>query len=1000
METGKKAKEKLMTRGRGQGLRPFSLWREQMKTICLDIETFSSADLRKTGVYRYVEEADFEILLLSYAIDGGEIKTIDLAQGERVPEKIICAFLSDDVIKWAFNAQFERVCISEWLKRQGYVLEKPLPFGHAPEYLHYLSPKSWYCDMAWSAYLGLPLSLEGVGEVLGLDKQKLKTGKDLIRYFSLPCKATQANGGRARNLPSHDPEKWELYKSYNKRDVETELLIHDKLSRFPMPDKEWEIYHRDQEINDLGILLDKDLAQNAIRINEAVREESMDKLKQITGLENPNSVLQLKEWLASKGIVTESLDKKAVSELLRDATGEVKEVLETRQGLSKSSVKKYEAMRDCVCSDGRARGLFQFYGANRTGRFSGRLIQVQNLPRNKMEDLKLARKLVKEDDLASLDLLFDSIPQVLSELIRTAFIPKKGRIFLVADYSAIEARVLAWLAGETWRTALFSEGGDIYCRSASEMFGVPVEKHGVNAHLRQKGKIAELACIAEGELVLTDEGLVPIEKVTTKQKVWDGEDWVTHDGIVYRGFKEVMNYDGLRATPDHLVWIKGQSKPIRFEESATRSAHLLQTGDGRRAIRVGQNYQPGETLEQKLESLLCANEMYGMRKHTVAKSLQSDIRQVKGMPILFTKASGSFMASKTLSSGKTTMHQPKRLKLQKLRSKKHLLALRFNHGSRNLDSSKCRECQKRLGVRSNRHKRSLRKRKYPICSSRCQSKQQTKCRVNSLGTKVLALCEKRYNQDVIKRYDSRRNHLKCRNSCSKKAEELALNRSKARVYDIRNAGRHHRFTVSGKLVHNCGYGGSVGALKAMGALEMGLSEEELPNLVSAWRATNPNIVMLWQDVDWAAMATVRERSRKKEVENIGFRYESGMLIITLPSGRELFYARPRIEENRFGGESITYEGVGTGKRWERIETYGAKLVENIVQAISRDILCSALMTFNYSDIVMHVHDEIVIEADPRMSIQAVCEQMSRTPIWAEGLKLDADGFTCSFYRKD
>lgn len=662
-----------------------------MKTICLDIETFSSADLRKSGVFRYVEEPDFEILLLSYAIDGGEIKTIDLAQGEKVPDELIHAFLSDDVIKWAFNAQFERVCISEWLKREGYVLEKPLPFGHDPECLHYLSSNSWYCDMVWSAYLGLPLSLEQVGEVLGLDKQKLKEGKDLIRYFSVPCKANKANGGRTRNLPSHDPEKWELYKSYSKRDVETELLIHDKLSRFPMPDKEWEIYHRDQEINDLGILLDKDLAQNAIRMNEAVREESMAKLKRITGLENPNSVLQVKEWLASKGIVTESLDKKAVKELLKTASGDVREVLETRQELAKSSVKKYEAMRDCVCRDGRARGLLQFYGANRTGRFSGRLIQVQNLPRNKMEDLKLARKLVKEDDLESLDLLFDSIPQVLSELIRTAFIPKKGHIFLVADYSAIEARVLAWLAEETWRMALFSEGGDIYCQSASEMFDVPVEKHGVNAHLRQKGKIAELAC---------------------------------------------------------------------------------------------------------------------------------------------------------------------------------------------------------------------------------------------------------------------------------------------------------------------GYGGSVGALKAMGALEMGLSEHELPNLVSAWRATNPNIVMLWQDVDRAAIATVRERTKKKEVKNIRFRYESGMLIITLPSGRELFYARPRIEENRFGGESITYEGVGTGKHWGRIETYGAKLVENIVQAISRDILCSALMAFRYSDIVMHVHDEIVIEADPRMSIQAVCEQMSRTPKWAKDLKLDADGFTCSFYQKD
>jgi DNA polymerase len=661
-----------------------------MKTLTLDIETYSSADLRKTGVYRYVEEPDFDILLLSYSIDGGEIKTIDLAQGEAMPESLIHALLSDDVIKWAFNAQFERICLSEWFHRNGIDIKRPTAFGHETTLSRYLNPKAWRCAMVWSAYLGLPLSLEQAGLVLGLDKQKLREGKDLIRFFSLPCKPTKANGGRTRNLPIHDPKKWKLYKAYNKRDVETELLIHEKLSSFPMPETEWELYHRDQQINDLGILIDRELAQNAIRMNEAVREEGMDKLKEITGLENPNSVLQLKEWLASKGILTESLDKKAVKELLKIASGEVKEVLETRQELAKSSVNKYEAMRDCICKDGRARGLLQFYGANRTGRFSGRLIQVQNLPRNKMEDLELARKLVKEGDLETLRLLFDSVPQVLSELIRTAFIPKEGQSFLVADYSAIEARVLAWLAGEKWRIELFSKGGDIYCQSASEMFGVPVEKHGINSHLRQKGKIAELAC---------------------------------------------------------------------------------------------------------------------------------------------------------------------------------------------------------------------------------------------------------------------------------------------------------------------GFGGSVGALKAMGALELGLSEDELPGLVYSWRATNPHIVSFWRDVDRASIATVRERT-KREVRNIQFRYQSGMLIITLPSGRELFYVKPRMGENRFGGTSITYEGIGTGRRWERIETYGAKLVENIVQAISRDILCSALMTFKQSDIVMHVHDEIVIETNPQMSVDAVCEQMSRTPKWAKGLKLDADGFTCPFYKKD
>jgi DNA polymerase len=544
--------------------------------------------------------------------------------------------------------------------------------------------------MIWSAYLGLPLSLDQVGSVLNLDKKKLKDGKDLIRYFSVPCKPTISNKQRTRNLPRHDSEKWAEFKAYNKRDVETEMLIHEKLSRFPVPESEWELYVRDQQINDLGILIDRELAENAIRMNGSVRQEYLERLKNITDLENPNSVAQLKKWLALKDINTDSLDKKAVRELLQDATGDVKEVLETRQELSKSSIKKYEAMRDCVCKDGRARGLLQFYGANRTGRFSGRLIQVQNLPRNNMEDLELARTLVKKNDLSTLELLFDSVPQVLSELIRTAFIPKEGRVFLVADYSAIEARVLAWLAGERWRVNLFQKGGDIYCQSASEMFGVPVEKNGINSHLRQKGKIAELAC---------------------------------------------------------------------------------------------------------------------------------------------------------------------------------------------------------------------------------------------------------------------------------------------------------------------GYGGSVGALKSMGALEMGLLEEELPGLVDSWRMSNTQITKLWRDVDTAAMTTVRER-RKTKVKNISFEYKSGMLMLTLPSKRQLFYVKPRIAENRFGGESISYMGVGTGRRWERLETYGAKLVENIVQAISRDILCSALMTFKYSDIVMHVHDEIVIEADPRMSVEAVCKQMSRTPEWADGLLLDADGFTCDFYQKD
>lgn len=661
-----------------------------MMHLSLDIETYSDINLTKSGVYRYVESPNFEILLFSYAIDSGQVRTIDLAQGETLPSSLIHILLSGEVIKWAFNAQFERICLSEWLRRQGYVLEKTVPFDSNPESLRYLEPSSWRCSMVWSAYLGLPLSLEGVGAVLGLDKQKLKEGKDLIRYFSMPCLPTKTNEGRTRNLPEHDTNRWQLYKIYNKRDVKVEIAIQERLCKFPVPEREWHNYHRDQKINDLGVMIDCNLAEHAIRMDREVRAQTIRKLETITGLDNPNSVIQLKDWLLEQNIETESLDKKSVNTLLESAKGNVREVLESRQTLAKSSVRKYQTMMDCVCKDGRARGLLQFYGANRTGRFAGRLIQVQNLPRNNMSDLKLARNLVKGGDLETLELLFDSVPHVLSELIRTAFIPKEGCIFLVADYSAIEARVLAWLAQEKWRMKLFESGGDIYCQSASEMFGVPVEKHGINEGLRQKGKISELAC---------------------------------------------------------------------------------------------------------------------------------------------------------------------------------------------------------------------------------------------------------------------------------------------------------------------GYGGSVGALKAMGAIDLGISEEELPGLVESWRSSNPNIVKLWWDVDSASKTAVKEH-RKTTLKDISFEYKSGMLIITLPSSRQLFYVKPRMERNRFGGESITYEGVGMGKRWERQETYGAKLVENIVQAISRDILCEALKTFKHSDIVMHIHDEIVIEADPRMSIEAVCKQMSQTPDWAKGLNLDADGFTCLFYQKD
>lgn len=662
-----------------------------MKNLEIDIETYSSVSLQKCGVYKYAESPDFEILLFGYSVDGSPVTTVDLACGETIPAEVLDALTDDDVTKWAFNAQFERVCLSRYLSDQGVSLD---PFhDHHPlstECARFLNPESWKCSMVWSAYMGLPLSLEGVGAVLGLEKQKLTEGKDLIRYFSVPCNPTKANGGRSRNLPEHDPEKWARYKAYNIRDVETEMQIQEKLAKFPVPDSVWDEYHLDQEINDRGIRVDMAFVKQAIALDEVSRDRLTTEMKELTDLDNPNSVAQMKSWLSDNGLETETLGKKVVAALINETEGDVSEALSLRQQLAKSSVKKYQAMESAACSDDRCRGMFQFYGANRTGRFAGRLVQLQNLPQNHIADLAEARALVREGNIEALDLLYDDIPDTLSQLIRTAFIPEEGKKFYVADFSAIEARVIAWFAGEDWRTQVFIDGGDIYCASASQMFKVPVEKHGVNAHLRQKGKIAELAL---------------------------------------------------------------------------------------------------------------------------------------------------------------------------------------------------------------------------------------------------------------------------------------------------------------------GYGGSVGALKAMGALDMGLAEEELQPLVNAWRQSNPNIVRFWWDVDTAVKKVIRDK-KSQIVKGVKFFYQSGMLFITLPSGRTLSYVKPRMGENRFGGESVTYEGTGGTKKWERIESYGPKFVENIVQATSRDILMYAMKTLHCCSIVAHVHDELIIEADPSMSIEALCEQMARVPPWAEGLILRADGYVCDFYQKD
>ena len=647
-----------------------------MKTLSIDIETYSSAKLAKCGVYKYAESEDFEVLLFAYSVDGGPVQVVDLANGESIPDNIYEALIDPKVSKWAFNANFERVCLSRFL---GY------PTGK------YLNPSSWYCSMIWCASLGLPLSLEKVGEVLTLNEQKLSDGKRLIRYFCQPCKPTKTNEYRTRNLPHHQLTDWMLFKTYNQRDVEVELAIQEKLQRFPLLKKEWDYYHHDQAINDLGILLDMEFVQSAIYCDEQSRQEYLEEAKRITGLENPNSPLQLREWLGRNGCVMASLTKAEVSNALKSAKDPCKRVLELRQELSKSSVKKYEVMQQVAGCDHRARGLIQFYGANRTGRYAGRLIQVQNLPRNYLNNLDIARSTVKERDISTIEMLFDSTAQTLSELIRTAFIPNEHSRFIVDDFSSIEARILSWLSGETWRQEAFKNGKDIYSESASQMFGVPVEKHGANSHLRQKGKIAELAL---------------------------------------------------------------------------------------------------------------------------------------------------------------------------------------------------------------------------------------------------------------------------------------------------------------------GYGGSVGALKAMGATTMGLSEEELPSLVDAWRQASPNIVDFWWSVDRCTKETLKGRM-KTQTHGLSFFYESGILFIQLPSGRKLAYCKPRLCENRFGGESIVYHGIATGNQWTEIESYGAKFVENIVQGIARDILAETMYRLRNFQIVMHVHDEIVIEVpESQLSVEEISHIMRQVPSWAKGLILDADGFECQFYQKD
>ena len=896
----------------------------KIEFMSLDLETRSSIDITKAGVYKYAESPDFDILLFGVSVNGGPVAVYDLASRDKVPEEIIKALSDDSVTKWAYNASFERVCLSVWLRRN-----YPQHFStysiEGDPVQKYLEPAAWKCTLIWAAYNGLPLSLDKVGAVLGFEEQKLKEGKELIRYFCMPSRTA----GRKWNLPEHTLDKWELFKKYNRRDVEVEMQIQQRLKNYPVPDFVWDEYHLDQEINDRGIMIDRQLVEQAISIDEQTKKDLMARMQKLTGLDNPNSVMQLKGYLADNGLDTETLGKKDVAALLKSVPADMAEVLELRLQLAKSSVKKYQAMQNAVCDDDRCHGMFQFYGANRSGRWAGRLIQLQNLPQNHMSDLE-------------------------------------------------QARVIAWLAGEKWRMDLFKNGGDIYCMSASQMFKVPVEKHGVNGHLRQKGKIAELACIAEDQPVLTRRGLVPIQNVKLEDELWDGESWVHHGGVVFKGKKKVIEYEGLTATADHLVWIEGKSEPVYFGYASSCGAHLVQTGNGRNPIRLGENYICRKTMESENEPLLCSNSMHRLQCYPLDKPECSNFRKIKGLSGMFAEKNNSFVALQKIVIGKTTMYQSLESRLQKLWRAWHQIWVSFRNRCGAVFDRSIRSSFKGDGIGSHRHEWRLCSRQpsilYPLAELH-KLAQECSLRVQ---TGILALFQTGSYTNALERTIERTDNRECKKSSIREKKTLENHRRTARLYDIRNAGPHHRFTVSGHLVHNCGYGGGIGALKAMGALEMGLKEEELQPLVTAWRNSNPNIVKFWWAVDNPVMTAIKERTTT-ETRGLKFTCRRGMLFITLPSGRKLAYVKPRIGINQFGGESVTYEGIGATKKWERIESYGPKFVENIVQAIARDILCYAMKALQHCSIVMHIHDELVIEANPRISLDAVCEQMGRTP---------------------
>lgn len=988
-----------------------------MTVLRIDLETYSSVDLKKCGVHKYAESDDFEILLFAFAFDDEPVQVVDLAQGEPLPQRVLDALSDPGVVKTAYNAAFEIACLSKH-------------FGLTPN-RQMFNPAQWRCTSVHALYLGLPGNLADVGRVVGLapDQQKMSVGWSLIRYFCLPCKPTKRNGGRTRNLPHHDPEKWALFKAYCAGDVVAEREIARRIAKFPVPDIEWRLWALDQRMNTTGIKVHEQLVDRAINFDASIKQRLLSEAVKLTGLDNPNSREQLLAWLQEEtedeSIV--DLTKKTVPKVLAATDSEVvKRVLQIRQELAKTSVSKYQAMQRAACKDGRVRGLVQFYGANRTGRWAGRIVQVQNLPQNKLRDIDLARNLVIDGDLETLEMLFGNVPDTLSQLIRTAFVAEDGHRFIDVDFSAIEARVIAWLANCQWRLEVFKTHGKIYEASAEQMFKLAPGSVTKKSPYRQKGKVAELACVSEGELVLTDHGLVPIEQVTTAMRVWDGCSFIPHDGVVYRGIKEVISYEGLTATEDHVVWTdQGQ---LQLGDAARRRARLVQSGAGRVPLRVGRDHQPGAPVHQGLVLLVCANALHRLWGGALARLRKLNFGQVAGLPGLLAAAAGPKVVDQARDRDAQQMYEPQGRWVQAVRWQGYRFWVRVCARRRDLDSGEPGpEARARIG--QDRQQRTIRAGQSTVREQVGPDAQpktvQAADRGRRMGTHAKPTRLSRVVQ-ILAPWLSQgsRNRARVQGS-ARQTQELEGDQSPprtARVFDLINCGPNHRFTVSGRLVHNCGYQGGVGALKNMGALDMGIPEEELQSIISDWREANPEIVDLWYAVERAAKEAVRGKTSvalpvAAGAAELVFTYESGFLFITLPSGRRLAYVKPQLQAedlyrekadgSRFlvaAAGSLTYEGQDQKtKQWTRLATYGGKLVENITQAVARDCLREAMLAIDaagYTQLTT-VHDEIVIEArDGHGTLAEVEEIMGRPINWAPGLPLRGDGFETKYFMKE